>query len=83
MTKEDIFAKVKELIVESIGVDAEKVTEGASLTEDLGADSLELVDLTMDFEDELGVSIETAELADVDTVGDIINLIAAKMKKSA
>jgi len=83
MTKDEITTKVKEMIVKSIGVDASKVTNEASLTDDLGADSLELVDLTMDFEDELGVSIETSELSEVETVGDIIDLIVKKMEVAA
>ncbi len=83
MTKEEITTKVKEMIVKSIGVDPSKVTLEASLSDDLGADSLELVDLTMDFEDELGVSIETSELSEIDTVEDIIELIAKKMEVAA
>ncbi|HOO76153.1 MAG TPA: acyl carrier protein, partial [Tepiditoga sp.] len=56
MTREELFEKVKEIIVEALGVDEEDVTLEASFVDDLDADSLELVDLTMAFESELGVS---------------------------
>jgi acyl carrier protein len=83
MTKNDIIKKVNEIIAESLDVDLEEVTPEASLTEDIGADSLELVDLTMDFEDEFDVKIESAELAEINTVGEITELLLKKLEVAA
>lgn len=83
MKKDELYKRVQEIIAESLDVDLEEVTPEASLTEDIGADSLELVDLTMDFEDEFNVKIETAELSDIDTVEEITNLLEKKLKKAA
>jgi acyl carrier protein len=78
MDKKEIFEKVKEIMVESLSVEEEKITENASLTDDLELDSLELVDLTMDFENELGISIDDSELEKIKTVGDIVEILASK-----
>ncbi len=83
MKKDELFKRVQEIIAESLDVDIEEVTPQASLTEDIGADSLELVDLTMDFEDEFNVKIETAELNEIDTVEEITNLLEKKLNKAA
>ncbi|HOO33491.1 MAG TPA: acyl carrier protein [Thermotogota bacterium] len=83
MTKNDIIKKVNEIIAESLDVDLAEVTPEASLTEDIGADSLELVDLTMDFEDEFDVKIESAELSEINTVGEITELLLKKLKVAA
>ncbi|MDN5359925.1 MAG: acyl carrier protein [Thermotogaceae bacterium] len=83
MKKDELFKKVQEIIADSLDVEVEEVTPEASLTEDIGADSLELVDLTMDFEDEFNVKIETAELGEIDTVEEITNLLEKKLKKAA
>jgi len=83
MSKDELKSKVKTIIAESLDVEEDEVKGDASLTEDIGADSLELVDLTMDFEDEFGVKIETSELSDIDTVDDITQLLAKKLKTAA
>jgi len=83
MSKDELKSRVKTIIAESLDVEEEEVKGDASLTEDIGADSLELVDLTMDFEDEFGVKIETSELSDIDTVDDITQLLAKKLKTAA
>ncbi|HEV3051975.1 MAG TPA: acyl carrier protein, partial [Longimicrobium sp.] len=57
----DIEAKVKEIIINELGVDAEKVTAEASFVEDLGADSLDTVELVMAFEEEFGMEIPDEE----------------------
>lgn len=72
-----VFDKVKEIIVDQLDVDEDKVTMEASITEDLGADSLDVVDLVMSFEDEFGIEISDDEVANVKTVGDIVKLIEA------
>jgi len=83
MKKDDLFKRVQEIIAESLDVDVEEITPEASLTEDIGADSLELVDLTMDFEDEFSVKIETAELGEINTVEEITNLLEKKLRTAA
>ena len=70
-----MLEKIQEMIVESLGVDAAKVTETASFKEDLGADSLDLFELVMALEDEYGVEIPTEELEKMVTVGDVVSLI--------
>ena len=57
MANQEIAAKVKEIIVDKLNVDASEVTEAASFTNDLGADSLDTVELIMEFEKEFGISI--------------------------
>ncbi|SHE89087.1 acyl carrier protein [Marinitoga hydrogenitolerans DSM 16785] len=79
MTRDELFEKVKEIIVETLNVEDEDVTLDASFTDDLDADSLELVDLTMAFESELGVTIEDEELENIKTVEDVVNSLAEKL----
>jgi acyl carrier protein len=71
----DIEAKVKEIIINELGVDAEKVTPEASFVEDLGADSLDTVELVMAFEEEFGMEIPDEEAEKLRTVGDAISYI--------
>ena len=63
-------AKVKEIIVQQLGVDAEKVTADASFVDDLGADSLDVVELVMAFEEEFGVEIPDEAAEKIATVKD-------------
>ena len=71
----DIEAKVKDIIINELGVEAEKVTPEASFVEDLGADSLDTVELVMAFEEEFGMEIPDEEAEKLRTVGDAINYI--------
>jgi acyl carrier protein len=73
----DIEQKVKDIIINELGVDAEKVTPEASFVEDLGADSLDTVELVMAFEEEFGMEIPDEEAEKLRTVGDAINYIQA------
>lgn len=75
MAKEEIFDKLKELVVDQLGVDDEVTTE-ATIQEDLGADSLDLVDLVMAVEEEFDVKIADEDLEGIKTVGDIVDYIA-------
>ena len=68
--KMDVEAKVKEIIVQQLGVDAEKVTAEASFVDDLGADSLDVVELVMAFEEEFGVEIPDEAAEKIATVKD-------------
>jgi acyl carrier protein len=72
---ESIEARVKEIIVNELGVEAEKVTTQASFVEDLGADSLDTVELVMAFEEEFGMEIPDEEAEQLQTVGDAIKYI--------
>ena len=73
----DIAESVKKIVVEHLGVDADKVTEKASFIDDLGADSLDTVELVMAFEEEFEVEIPDDAAETILTVGDAINFIKA------
>ena len=75
MAKEEIFDKLKELVVDQLGVEEDEVTMEASMQDDLGADSLDLVDLVMSVEEEFGVKFADEDLENIKTVGDIVNYI--------
>ena len=75
MAKEEIFDKLKELVVDQLGVEEDEVTMEASMQDDLGADSLDLVDLVMSVEEEFGVKVADEDLDNIKTVGDIVNYI--------
>jgi acyl carrier protein len=79
MTREELFTKVKDIVVETLNVDEADVTLDASFIDDLDADSLELVDLTMAIESELGITIEDEELEGIKTVDDVVQAIAEKL----
>jgi len=68
--------RVKSIIVEQLGVDAEEVKPEASFVEDLGADSLDTVELIMAFEEEFGIEIPDDEAEKIKTVGDAITYVA-------
>ena len=70
-----MFEKIKELIAEELGADAAIITKETTFDEDLGADSLDLFDLAMKFEDEFEVKIPTEELENIKTVGDVCDYI--------
>ena len=71
------FEKVRDIIVETLGCDAEAVTPTASLADDLGADSLAAVELVMALEEAAGISIAEEDAANLKTVGDIMTYLAA------
>ena len=77
MTK-DISGKVKKMVAENLGVDEAKVTDEASFIDDLGADSLDTVELVMAFEEEFGSEISVSDAEKILTVGDAIKFIEAK-----
>jgi len=74
-------AKVKEIIINELGVDPEKVTAEASFVEDLGADSLDTVELVMAFEEEFGVDIPDEDAEQMRPVGDAIKYLQANMEE--
>jgi acyl carrier protein len=71
----DVAERVKKIVVEHLGVDEDKVTENASFIDDLGADSLDTVELVMAFEEEFGVEIPDDAAEKILTVGDAVNFI--------
>lgn len=68
--------KVKSIIVEQLGVEADEVTDKASFTDDLGADSLDIVELVMAFEEEFGIEIPDEDAEKIGRVNDAISYIA-------
>lgn len=74
----DIEARVKDIIINELGVEAEKVTADASFVEDLGADSLDTVELVMAFEEEFGIEIPDEDAEKMATVGDAVEYIKAQ-----
>ncbi|HXK72838.1 MAG: acyl carrier protein [Clostridia bacterium] len=70
-----IFEKVKAIIVEQLGVDADSITMESSFIEDLGADSLDIVELIMSMEDQFKITIPDTEAENISTVADAVNFI--------
>ncbi len=75
----DVIERVKKIVVERLEVDAEKVTETASFIDDLGADSLDLVELVMAFEEEFGIEIPDDVQEQIGTVGDAVKFIKERV----
>jgi acyl carrier protein len=75
MSKEEIMAKLKPVIAEQLGVDESEVTETASFTEDLNADSLDLVELIMSLEEQFGLQISDEDAEKLTTVGESVDYI--------
>ena len=71
----DVEDRVKKIVVEHLGVEEEKVTENASFIDDLGADSLDTVELVMAFEEEFGIEIPDDAAENIQTVGDAVKFI--------
>ena len=75
-----VFDKVKKIIVDQLDVEEDKVSEAASITDDLGADSLDVVDLVMSFEEEFDIEIPDDQVEKIKTVGDIVKFIEEKVE---
>ncbi|MEM7584819.1 MAG: acyl carrier protein [Acidobacteriota bacterium] len=80
MSAED---KVKSIIAEQLGVEASEVTEGASFTDDLGADSLDIVELVMAFEEEFGIEIPDEDAENIVKVSDAVSYISEHAKSDS
>lgn len=78
MAEKSTEEKVKDIIVKQLGVNAEQVTPTAKFVEDLGADSLDVVELIMAFEEEFGADISDEEAEKLQTVGDAVRYITEK-----
>ena len=77
MENEEIFDKVKLVVIDRLSADEQDVTEDASFIDDLGADSLDIVELVMALEEEFGISIPDEEAESIKTVGDAVVYIKA------
>ncbi len=77
----NVEEKVKNIIVEQLNVDAERVTPDASFIEDLGADSLDIVELVMAFEEEFSVEVPDEDAEKLQTVGDVVKYIEERAKQ--
>jgi acyl carrier protein len=79
MNKDEIFAKVRDILAEQLSVDVEAVTLEASFQDDLDADSLDLVELIMELEDQFGLKISDEEAQTLTTVGAAVDFIAERI----
>ncbi len=75
----DNFERIRNCIVRVLSVEEDKVTSDASFSDDLDADSLDLVELVMEIEEEFGVSVEEEELENITTVGAVVEMIKTKL----
>ena len=75
----DTADRVKKIVVEHLGVEADKVTEDASFIDDLGADSLDIVEFVMGMEEKFNVELPESEVEGVATVGQAVDLVMSKL----
>ena len=75
-----VFEKVREILMDQLDVEEDAITMEASITDDLGADSLDVVDLVMSLEEEFDCEIPDEEIENIKTVGDIVHYIESKQE---
>ena len=83
MNRNDVLGTIREVAVDILGVEADAVTDTASFKDDLGADSLDLVEVVMALEERLDIAIPEEELSDIATVGQAIDVVLAKVAARA
>ena len=76
-----MLEKIKKALADQLGVDESKITPNSKIVEDLGADSLDVVELLMNLEEEFGISVSEDEATKISTVGDFVALVESKMNK--
>ncbi len=74
-----MFEKIKKALAEQLGIDENKITADSKIVEDLGADSLDIVELLMNLEEEYNIKILEDEATKISTVGDFVTLVESKM----
>ena len=75
-SREEVFDRVKEVLVDQLGIDENEITEEASFQEDLDADSLDLVELIMELEDQFGLKIPDEDAQKITTVGQAVDYVS-------
>ena len=83
MDRNEIFEKVKKAVVEQLDVREEEITEESTFVQDLGADSLEVVEIVMALEEAFNIEIPDDEVDQIKTVGDAVQFIESKLKEKA
>ena len=80
MSEEEIFNKIRDMIADNFDVDKDKITENTNFTEDLDADSIDLVEFILQLEDEFGAEIPDDEAEKIKTIGDAVSYIKSHQK---